>query len=890
MQGSERRNLNIEAGETLLHYRLIEKIGEGGMGVVWKAVDTTLDRTVAIKLLPETFTADPERLGRFEREAKSLAALNDPRIAGIYGLHQDEANRFIAMELVEGEDLAARLARGPLPVEDAVAIAGAIAGALSTAHGNGVVHRDLKPGNVMLTPDDEPKVLDFGLAKAVAPDGTLSGSQPAGPAHSPTVTSFGTVAGVIIGTAAYMSPEQARGRPVDRRADIWALGVILYEMLVGKAPFHGETISDTLADVLRADPDWDALPETTPAAVRRLLRRCLEKDPRNRLHDAADARIELAEAFDETEPGPAPTAAGRSAPGSRGLWVAITAVALIGGLALGFLLRGGDGPDPAPGRRVVSSIPAPDGVTLNVRQLSLALSPDGEQLAFVGVDGEGRSHLYVRRLDATEARRLDGTEGARTPFWSPEGLEIGYHAATRLMRVPAEGGTPQVIAETDGSDGTWNRDGTILFTAVGSGPLARVDAGGGEPRIVEGTLGGPGQQSMTPQFLPDGRHFIFQREALGGGDSGVYLGDLESGEVTRLAGTLWNATYADGHLVFVRDDIVMAQPLDIEGRRLTGEPRRIAGPVVRLNYPFIGFFSASQGGNRLAYLHGSQAAGLAELVWVDRSGAEIERPGIRGDLYNARLSHDDRRIAIDVSTTETHGDIWIYDLARGSSRRLTRDPVDESRPVWTPDDSQIVFFRVPDLYLMDAGGESEPREIFEDPNEKFTTDLSSDGRWVMFIEVVDGNSSLRVLDLESGEARDWLRTEFDESQGRFSPDGRWVAYDSTETGSREVYVDRFPDRGERFRISTDGGSWPVWRRDGGELFYYSATNDLMAVPVTMDSDRDPVGKPVKLFSPRLRRAYFDVSADGERFLLTRRVDPEVSSITLIQNWTETASE
>ncbi len=880
----------MQPGQNLLHYRLVDKLGEGGMGVVWKANDTTLGRDVAIKLLPQALSTDAERLARFELEARSLAALNNPHIAAIYGLHEVEGQRFIAMEYVQGEDLAKLLKRGPLRIEDAVAIARAVAEALSTAHASGVVHRDLKPANVMLTPDGEPKVLDFGLAKAVAPEPTASGSQPSGPSLSPTLTSLGTVAGVILGTAAYMSPEQARGRPVDRRADLWALGAMLYEMLTGKAPFEGETISDTLASVLKTEPDWDALPAETPPAVRRVVRRCLEKDPRNRLHDAADARIELAQAFDEDEAGVA--ASGAAARRSPWPLAAGVALALVGGAVLGYALRGG-GTTEAPRNRIVATLTAPPDVTVDVRMLSLALSPDGEQLAFVGVDAAGRSHLYVRRLDAGDARRLDGTEGARTPFWSPDGREIGFHSGTRLSRVPAEGGTPRVIAEANGRTGAWGADGTILFSTLSQGepmlgPLLRVQAEGGAVEIVEGTQVGRQCRSMAPQFLADGRHFIYQVEDLEGDRGGVYLGELGSTEVTRLIDGLWNAAWGDGRLVYVKDDMLMTQPLDLRARRLTGEPRRVAGPVVRQNYPFHGFFATALTGGRLVYLHGDQSAGLAEVVWVDRTGTELGRPGIQGDLYNPRLSRDGRRLVLDVSTKETHGDIWIFDLARGSSRRLTRDPVDESRPVWLPDESRVVFFRVPDLYAIDAGGGAEAQAILRNDNGKIMCDVSPDGRWAMFFERDQDGANLRVVDIGTGEDRDWLRTDHDEIDGRFSPDGRWVAYVSNESGDNEIYVDRFPERDERFRVSTAGGSWPVWRRDGRELFYVSPTGDLMAVPVDMDSERDPVGTPQKLFATRLRREYFDVSPDGQRFMLLQLLDPKVSALTLIQNWGEGA--
>jgi Tol biopolymer transport system component/predicted Ser/Thr protein kinase len=872
----------FEAGQQLLHYRLIEKLGEGGMGVVWKAEDTTLDRTVAIKVLPETFTTDPDRLSRFEREAKSLAALNDPHIAGIYGLHEHEGLRFIAMEYVEGEDLAQRLQRGALPVDEATNIARTVAGALSTAHGSGVVHRDLKPANVMLTTDGKPKVLDFGLAKAVAPDSTLSGAEPASISHSPTVTSFGTMAGVILGTAAYMSPEQARGNPVDRRADVWALGVMLYEMLTGRPAFAGDTVSDTLAAVLKTEPDWEALPAATPRAVRRVLRRCLVRDPQERMHDAADVRLELAHAFDEDDAleGGAGATASRVSRGLLGVAVALT---LIVGAGLGYALRGKPAASTAPEPRVVSTLVVPEGVTVNMRALSFDLSPDGRQLAFIGVDASRQSHLYVRALGSHNARRIEGTQGAATPFWSPDGRELGYHVATRVMRVPVEGGTPQVLAEHDGWDGAWSPAGTVLMGSRNQGALYRVDVGGGGLRPVEGTDGGVGTVAMTPQFLPDGRHFIFQMEGLGGKTQGIYLGELDSGETTRLVDTLFNGAYAAGQLLFVQDGMIMAQPLDVEARKLTGEPRRVAGPVMHQNYPFHAFFSVTE--SSLVYLRGEQAVATAELVWADREGNELERTGIVGDLYNARLSPDGRRVAVDVSTLETHGDIWVFDLARGSSRRLTRDPIDESRPNWMPDGSRLVFFRVPDLYSIDVDGASGPELILESEDDKSVTDVAADGRHAVFTSFRTGQSSeIRILDLETGEARDWLATEFEESFGRFSPDGRWIAYVSDESGNEEVYVDRFPRPGERFRISSNGGSWPVWSRDGKELFYYSTTNDLMVVPLDMDSERNPIGTAKRLFSPRLRRGYFEVGPDPDRILLTERVDPEVGVFTMVQGW------
>ncbi len=878
----------MKPDQTLLHYRVVDKLGEGGMGEVWRAVDTTLDRTVALKLLPGTFSEDPERLGRFEREAKSLAALNHPHIAGIYGFHRSGDERFIAMEFVDGEDLARRLERGALPLEEALSIATAVADALAAAHSGGVIHRDLKPANIVIDGEGTPKVLDFGLAKAIAPEGTSSGSASSAAELSPTVTSFGTVAGVILGTAAYMSPEQARGRPVDRRTDIWALGAVLYQMLTGRPPFGGETVTDTLASVLKSDPDWSALPPNTPPAVRRVLMRCLSRNPRHRIHDAADLRVELEHAFDDEMPGQPPVVRGSAWPGP--LRIALGATALIAAALAGFLLRGDSGEVAAPAGKVVSSLLLPQGVRAELTELSVAISPEGERVAFVGIDEQEKSQIYVRNLDGRETRAIDGTADAITPFWSPDGREIGFHRHNQLMRVALDGGTLRVIADVVGRDGTWHPDGTILFSEDSRGTsLLEVSADGGTPEAVPGTGFGPSSHPLTPQFLPDGRHFIFQVEDRSGDRSGIYLARRGSTETTRLVDGLWNAAYAEGHLLYFRDDVLVAQPLDVGAARLTGEPFPVADTIVKLNYPFHGFFSVSSTGGRIALLEGTQTAGGAEAIWVDRAGAELERTGIVGDLYNPRLSADDRRLAIDVSTQETHGDIWIFDLARGSSRRLTSDPIDESHPLWSRDGSEIFFFRFPDLFRIEAGGSQEAVALQTSPHQKIPFDVSPDGRQMLFGESIDGQFDIFVREIESGDVKEWLASNRSETNAAFSPDGAWVAYESEENGQLEVYIDRFPLRGERFRISRDGGSWPVWGPDGKELYFYSSTRDLMIVTLDMDSDRDPVSPPDRLFSVSLRRSYFDVSADGQRFLIIAPIDPEVRALTLLQNWHQSAS-
>jgi serine/threonine protein kinase len=866
-------------GQTLSHFKITAKLGEGGMGVVWKAVDSSLDREVAIKVLPDVFAQDVERLARFQREAKSLASLNHPNIAAIHSVHEEDGLRFLAMELVPGEDLSQRIARGPLPLDEAVEITRQIASALAAAHDGGIVHRDLKPANVKLSLDGNVKVLDFGLAKAIAPGGAMSGSGAVASSLSPTATSLGTVAGMILGTAAYMSPEQARGRAVDRRADLWALGAVLFEMLTGEAPFGGETVSDVLASVLKSTPDWDLLPADTPPAVRRLLRRCLEKHPEHRLHDASDARIELEHVFDDADAMPDPPA---SRAGAGGYRVALLATAMVA-LVAGYVGRGLWMPErPAVSDRIVSSIEAPPGVRLDTEQLSLALSPDGEELVFVGIDPEGQAHLYLRRLDSGTVRRIEGTENASAPFWSPDGREVAFFTDAGLLRTPTAGGTPRPVTDLFGSSGTWSSDGTILM-AESVGPLRRVDSEGGPGEIVPATDLGPGIEAVSPQFLPDGRSYIVQMQDLEGDRSGIYFGELASSELTRLLPGLTNAAYAEGQLLFFREENLMAQPFDWNGGRLSGEPRRVAGPVLKRTFPYAGYFSVAAEGGRLVHLAGIQDAGLVEMVWVDREGSEVERTGITGDLYNPRLTGDGKRLAIDVSTRATHGDIWVFDLARGSSRRLTRDEIDESRPTWLPGEEKLVFFRIPDLYVIDANGTREPELLLENETGTWMLDISLDGRWGLVGQRREGAQALFLFDFESGEMKIWREGAAD---GRLSPDGHWVAYASAETGSFEIFVERFPEHGERFQVSNGATGWPVWHREGKELYYVAKSGALMAVQVDMDAASDPVGRPVELFRPRLSGYYFDIGPDNQRFLIAQRIDPELSSIVLLQNWAD----
>ncbi len=870
--------MTLQPGANLLHYRIVAKLGEGGMGVVWKALDTTLDRSVALKVLPASFGEDIERLARFEREARSLAALNHPNVASVFGLHEADGTRFLAMEFVEGEDLAQRIARGPLPPDEAVRIAIGIAEALTAAHAQGIVHRDLKPANVMLDSEGVPKVLDFGLAKTAGPDGT--GSASGDPSASPTITSLGTVAGALLGTAAYMSPEQARGKPVDKRADTWALGCILFEMLSGQTLFKGETVSDTLASVLKSEPDWDALPRSTPPSLVRILRRSLAKQTRDRWQDAGDLRYELERSLES------PADVSSEASGKPYKLVPLVAGALVVGLILGAALRqltiappAGDG---TPRGRTVSDIASTKGIVFSAKSVDLALSPDGSDLAYVGVDPDGVRRLYVRSLTSGGTKELPGTENAREPFWSPDGTQVAFHTGVAIQRIGLNDPQPRLVTESTGAGGSWHENGTMLFCLQDNGPVQVVDVETGRIRTLPQTsLDQGGCDGVWT--LPDGKHFLFEAYQSGRDGYGIYRGSLDSTEVERLVDLKSNASYSAGHLLFHDGPQLLAQRLDPQTFDLAGEPLAVASPVFELNFPFHCIFTAARDRPRVVYLEGTGESLQTELVWFDRNGEIVERTGIVGDLYNPELSKDTRRLLLDVSTYETEGDIWLFDLARGSSRRLTDHPQDESRPVWSLDERTVFFFRVPDLYRIDLGGDEQPVVFHESEHFKSTSDISRDGV-VAFTESVQSNWDIRYYDTATGEVASWLATEATEAEPAFSPDGQWLAYQSDDSGRLEIYIDRFPVRGERFQVSRNGGTNPSWRADGKELYYVSLTNEIVAVPVDLESDGRPIGAPQVLFQPKIRRDMYTPHPSGERFLVVTRLDPEIDRAILVDDW------
>ena len=850
------------------------------------------------RFLPDTFAHDPERLARFEREAKTLAALSHPNIAIIYGLEKADGTRALVMELVEGPTLADRIAHGPIPFDEALPIARQIAEALQAAHEQGIIHRDLKPANVKVRADGMVKVLDFGLAKALATE-AASALAAGGLSQSPTITTPAmTQAGTILGTAAYMSPEQARGQRVDKRTDVWAFGCVLYEMLSGRGAFAGETITDTLASILEREPDWRALAESTPDRVRDLLRRCLRKDPRRRLHDIADARIELEEAHTEPNAG----ARALSMRRERLLWM--SAVALLAVIAAAAMVWSRATPTALETRLEIATPPTMDPV-------SLAISRDARTVAFVATD-EGRSRLWLRRLDSGSARPLPGTDGAYYPFWSPDNRSIGFFADGKLKRIDLDTTSVQVLANASaGRGGTWNGDGVILF-APQAGPIFRIPASGGEPHQVT-QLDAQRLSHRFPQFLPDGRHFLyFVRPSVGIPDvRGVYVGTIDGSEPRRLVDADVAGVLAGSDtLLFVRQGTLFAQAFDTTRLALSGKPFPVASQII--NNTAFGLAAVSSSSSGL-FVYRAGPAERRLFTWFDRSGHELGTVGEAdtGDPSDPALSPDGRELALSREVDENR-DIWILDTSRGVLRRLTYDPGIDRSATWSPDGSRVVFTAnrkgTGELYQTPARGGSDEQVFVSTPEAKQAADFSPDGEFLLFrtqspktrydIWAIPLPARRHVSDplkrLEGQEPFVVVQTNSDERDPQFSPDGKWIAYESDESGRFEIYVQPFPGPGPKWPVSTAGGAQVRWPRNGGELFYIALDNRLMAVSIRLDAERQTVsaGAPVPLFTTNVggavtvRRQQYVVSSDGQRFLMnTVKDQASTSPLTVVQNWT-----
>ncbi len=891
----------LKPGTQIGPYEITAPLGAGGMGEVYRATDTKLKREVAIKSLPDEFVRDPERLARFEREAQLLASLNHPNIGSIYGIEEFEGSRCLVLELVEGETLAERQGGQPIPVEEALGIARQIADALEMAHEKGIIHRDLKPANVMITPEGNAKVLDFGLAKAL--EGDIGAGAPSDLSHSPTLTAAATRAGVILGTAAYMSPEQARGRPADKRADIWSFGVVLFEMLSGRRAFTDETISDTLASVLKETPDWEALPAETPPPVRELVARCLEKDPRRRLRDIGEARITL-EGDLSAHP------AERGAPGAaegmiseRPKWQWILPWALVAALAMVALMVWGpwQAKPPAPTPIRLNTNISGDEPLFTLQGAAAVLSPDGRRLAYVSGIGPERK-LYVRSLDQLESTALSGTEDARNPFFSPDSQWIGFFAARRLKKVSVHGGAPLALSNAERDrGGAWGLDGTIVFAPCGTCGLSRVSATGGSPEPL--TVPDKDKNELShrwPSFLPDGEHVLFVSQQIGipTDDADIEVVSLESGErkVVHRGGT-YPQSPPTGHLTFLREGTLFAAPFDLNRLEVTGVPAPLLEGV--LTNRSGGQYAFSDTGT-LLYISGTQTVSVSSIVWVDRDGTEQPLLSEEQSYEDSRLSPDGKRLAVEINMPGGDDVVWVYDLERGTMTRLTFSSGGSFNPVWTSDGHQLMYGSaaegtIPNLFRKRADGAGEVEQLTTKDNVALPYSSSPDGRFVAFCaQSIDTGFDIWILSLDDkGEPEPFLATPFFEKSPQFSSDGRWLAYASNESGDFEVYVRPFPGPGGRWQISTDGGSSPRWSHDGRELFYRSGKK-VMGVAVSAEGDSFQAGKPQTLFEgdylyPGGMSEAFDVAPDGQRFVLLKpSTDQAVghTDVTFIFHWFE----
>jgi Tol biopolymer transport system component len=870
--------VSIEPGSRLLHYTLTEKIGEGGMGAVWRATDTSLNRDVAIKLLPQIFADSPERLARFEREAKLLASLNHPNIAAVYGLHQDGGERFLAMELVEGEDLAKRLERGPLPLDQALDIGAQMAAGIEAAHEKGVVHRDLKPANVIVSPEGKVKLLDFGLAKALEND-PASGD----PSLSPTMTSAGTVAGMILGTAAYMSPEQARGKPIDRRTDLWSFGCVIFECLTGKSLFAGETISDSLAAILRKEPDWSALPDDTPPMVRLLLRRCLARDPAKRIRDAGDARLELEQAIEDprvealglTPAGAAP--AESTTTRSRLPWALFAVAALV---AVFFALRsGGPTTDPVTRRLtlpVEGSLAFGDGGRLAPPEVS----PDGSSVVFGRLGDDGVSRMWLQPLDSFEARELPGTENAKGAFWSPDSKHIGFYLDGRLKRMELASGRIQPIggeAAEFPRGASWGPDDQILFAPNSNTGIWIVDAAGGTPRQI--TTPDPeivDSSHRWPHFLPDGEHFLFllwtndftALEQSGG----VYLASISGDmEPVRLVPDTSSMAYAPpGYLLVMQENNLMAVPFDADKRRVHGEAAVVASEVLFSTNSGHAAFSVSSEGS-LVYVRGSAAVPPATFVWYDREGNETPTPiEPTPFLDSLRLSPDATRAVALLPDTTGDGAIFVLDLVRGVPSRLTPPaPFSYTNPVLSADGNRVLYVSPEggtwDVYLRKADGSGGEQPFLQTHQDKFLFDWSRDGRRVLYWLTGVTGADLLIYDVETEESEVVVEGGRTFTEGRFSPNGRHIAYVANDSGRIDVFVQTI-DGGARGQVSTSGGTSPHWSDDGREILYVDPERRVMAVSIDFGDNGMTLGTPSPLFTLDPKIVAMDASGDHTRFL------------------------
>lgn len=922
-------HLVITSGTRIGPYEVLGSLGAGGMGEVYRARDTRLKREVAVKVLPASVAADRDRVARFEREAEILAALNQPNIANIYGVEESDGMLALIIELIDGDDLAARIARGPIPLDEALTVAGQIADALEAAHERGIIHRDLKPSNVKVRPDGVVKVLDFGLAKVIGSAGEAGGAGTAGAidvTNSPTITSPAllTGMGIILGTAAYMAPEQARGKPVDRRADIWAFGCVLFEMLSGRRPFSGNEVTDVIVAVVSQEPDWERLPANVPDTIRRLIRRCLIKDLRGRLPHIGAARLEIDEALQgPRSPGvmeqSVPHSTARSA---RARWWSVAAVAAAFAaatasamLAARFIVTSLDTTSALAEPTRLMLAPAPQhAISVSGFDRDLAISPDGRRVAYVGGNATA---ILVRGLDRVDPIRIDAGGMPHHPFFSPDGAWIGFvDGFSALRRVPAAGGRVETICRTWQPEltPTWGDDGTIVFRR--SNALWRVAAAGGEPEPLLSPDPKSGEVALiSPQFLPGAREILFgiiQSASAGSPLTAdttirtlIAVLDLKTRRTKIVLRDANNARYVNsGHLIYQSGtsgevslngrragDVLRAVRFDLARLEIVGEPITLDEPIFKTPLGGYGDFDVSATGT-LAYVPESIQAAARRLVWMDREGREepIDLP-VRAYAYPS-IDPSGKLVALDIRDQDN--DIWIWDIARHTLRRLTFDRAVNQYPVWSPDGRRVASMLPTTLRWQSADGSGAPDVLATNLSPTAPYSFSADGGQLVFRQNHEetGHDLMRLV-VKTGKVEPLLQTRFNELNARISPDGRWLAYQSDESGSPEIYVRPFPDvNAGRWQVSTGGGRVPTWSGDGRELFYLVGDGTFMSAAI--EPGPSFVSRtPVKLFSGNfylgggnsIGRTY-DVMPDGRRFLMIKAdAGPPIAPVVVL-HWTE----
>ncbi|MGA3053594.1 MAG: protein kinase [Candidatus Korobacteraceae bacterium] len=877
----------LASGTKLGPYEIVSPLGAGGMGEVYRARDTRLDRSVAVKILPSHLSEDPEAKQRFDREARTISSLNHPNICTLHDVGHQDGTDYLVMELLEGQTLAERLSKGPLPIDQVLKYGAEICDGLERAHRGGVVHRDLKPGNIMLTKTGA-KLMDFGLAKEAVASATAASGLTA-TAKTPQGSHPLTAQGTVVGTFQYMSPEQIEGKEADARSDIFALGAVLYEMVTGKRAFEGKTPASAMAAVLEREPTpISSQQPLTPPALERLVKICLSKDPDDRWQTAHDVKLQLKQiAEGASQASAAVITLPQRKRGNAWPWGVAAILGIVAGVALvsAYLANHKD----VPVLRV--EINPPDKMQFNLsgdHGGPAEISPDGRYLVFSAY-GSGGAQLYLRSLDSTSPQALAGTEGAMFPFWSPDSRSIAFFTDDKLKRIEVSGGTPVTICgSTLGRGGSWNQDGTIVAALAYNTGLSQVPASGGTPTPVTTIDGVHYSSHRWPWFLPDGKHFLYiavKHNAPTSPETAVFFASLDGKENRLLLHTFSNAIYASGRLIFQRENSLVAQTFDPSNGKFSGEPQTLSANVQfdpglwRMN------LSASTDGMML-YASGT-ASGTEILTWYDRSGKRLGTVGEQGEFYDLDLSPDEKKVATTELNTAT-ATIWIRDLANNLKSRLTFSDGAHLTPLWSPDGKEVAFTsnQQAAISVKTIGSSAPERTLLSSPNPIYQaiSDWSRDGRYLMYEQGTGVNTDLWVLPLSGGSKP--FPYSSGSSRGTFSPDGRWVAYVAQEGGRPEVFVAPFPWTGAKWQVSNGGGAGPRWRADGKELFYFDF-NGITAVEVGSAGSAFQVGSSKLLFRLPMRGTIareYAPSHDGQRFLAVTPSEGSSQSLTLVQNW------